>query len=93
MMKNSRSILSYLSTLVTLLTSSINIAKAHFLDVYHKEPSRNRQEEDDDNDLYKAKTSYPFVDGLGQVQDYQENRDMVWSGDNLKKIIRSLVSS
>jgi hypothetical protein len=47
--------------------------------------SHNRQEED--NDLYKAKTSYPSVDGLGQLQDYQENRDMVWSGDSLKKII------
>jgi hypothetical protein len=52
-----------------LLTSSINIAKAHLLDVYHKEPSHNRQEEDDDNDLYKAKTSYPFVEGVGQIQD------------------------
>jgi hypothetical protein len=69
-MKNSRFVLSYLSTLVTLLTSSINIAKAHLLDVYHKEPSHNRQEEDDDNnDLYKAKTSYPFVEGVGQIQD------------------------
>ena len=56
--------------------------------------SHNRQEEDDDdNDLYKAKTSYPFVDGVGQIQDYPENRDMVWYEDNLKKIIRSLVSS
>jgi hypothetical protein len=54
-MKNSRSVLPYLSTLVTLLTSSINIAKAHLLDEYHKEPSHNRQEEEDDNDLYKAK--------------------------------------
>ena len=86
-MKNSRSVLSYLSTLVTLLTSSINIAKAHLLDVYHKEPSYNSQEEDDDNDLYKAKTSYPFVDGIGQIQDYLENGDMVWYEDNLKKII------
>jgi hypothetical protein len=54
----------------------------------------NRQsEDDDDNDLYKAKTSYAFVDGVGQVQDYLENGDMVWYEDNLKKIIRSLVSS
>ena len=29
--------------------------------------SHNRQEEDDDNDLYKEKPSYPFVDGVGQV--------------------------
>ena len=63
-----------------------SILQAHLLDEYIKmgQGSHNRQE---DEDLYKAKTSYPFVDGVGQVQDYQENRDMVWYGDNLKKII------
>ena len=43
----------------------------------------NRQEDD----FYKAKSSYPFVEGIGQGYDYPENRDMVGSRDNLKEII------
>jgi hypothetical protein len=64
-----------------------SILQAHLLDEYIKKGQGSHKRQEEDNDLYKAKTSYPFVDGLGQVQDYRENRDMVWSGDNLKKII------
>jgi hypothetical protein len=49
-----------------------SILQAHTIYLMHiikrAQGSHNRQEEhdEDEDDLYKAKSSYPFVDGIGQ---------------------------